>query len=333
MPQEPRISVIMPVYNAGAYLPLAVRSVLAQTFPDLELLLVDDGSTDGSGEACEALAQTDARIRVFRKANGGAASARNLGLKNARGAYVGFADSDDLLHPEMYARLYAAITPGVRMAACGAVRIDENGRPAEAAPVSLQRYGVRDAQEMLLEAFEYGGFYGPLSWNKLFDIRLFREKGLFYDETMHYGEDASILHLVFEGERCHCLPDALYYYRIHAGQLTSDAFVPHKLDNLRMYWQWRSYFAARPLYARWAGAAYWRLYYQLWCQAGQSNCLRTAKPYFKPYKKHLSALLPELLRGDILPPGEKLRALLFCAEPSLMYTAARTWGALVAWRK
>ena len=93
------ISVIVPVYNTEQYLPRCIESILSQSFTDFELLLIDDGSTDGSGKICDAYAEKDNRIRVFHKENGGVSSARNMGLDEAKGEWVYFVDSDDeLLH-------------------------------------------------------------------------------------------------------------------------------------------------------------------------------------------------------------------------------------------
>lgn len=105
MTKQPLISVIVPVYKAEATLKRCVDSILAQTQSDLELLLVEDGSPDGSGALCDALAKQDERIRVFHKENGGAASARNMGIDHIRGRYVSFIDSDDYISPDMYARM------------------------------------------------------------------------------------------------------------------------------------------------------------------------------------------------------------------------------------
>ena len=91
----PKISVIVPVYNVEQYLPRCIDSILNQTFTDFELLLIDDGSTDGSGAICDEYARKDSRIRVFHKENGGVSSARNLGLYNAKGKYIAFIDADD----------------------------------------------------------------------------------------------------------------------------------------------------------------------------------------------------------------------------------------------
>ena len=97
--ETPLITVIVPVYNIKDYLPRCVHSITAQTYTRLEIILVDDGSTDGTGALCDSLAAEDERIRVFHKENGGSSSARNLALRHASGEYVGFVDSDDYLSP------------------------------------------------------------------------------------------------------------------------------------------------------------------------------------------------------------------------------------------
>ena len=101
------VSVIVPVYNVRPFLPACVASVRGQTMKDLELILVDDGSTDGSGELCDALAKEDARIRVLHTENGGQGRARNLGLDVAQGEYISFVDADDVATPEMLAAALA----------------------------------------------------------------------------------------------------------------------------------------------------------------------------------------------------------------------------------
>lgn len=126
--RRPVISVIVPVYNTLEYLPRCVDSLRRQTCRELEILLVDDGSTDGSAQLCDRLAGEDERIRVFHKENGGSSSARNLGIKEAKGQYIGFVDSDDYVEPDMYELLLAAVrTYGVRAAQTGRDEIDPQG--------------------------------------------------------------------------------------------------------------------------------------------------------------------------------------------------------------
>ena len=124
------ISVIVPVYNVVDYLQRCVDSIRNQTYPNLEIILVDDGSTDKSGALAEKMAMEDRRIRVFHKENGGASSARNLGISMAEGDYIGFVDGDDYIEPKMYERLLdAALSEGLRMAQISRDEIDEHGKP------------------------------------------------------------------------------------------------------------------------------------------------------------------------------------------------------------
>ena len=105
---QPLISVIVPVYNTLKYLPRCVSSITNQTWKNLEILLVNDGSTDTTGFLCDELAGKDSRIKVYHKRNGGSSTARNLGIEKASGSYLGFVDSDDYIEPDMYERLMEA---------------------------------------------------------------------------------------------------------------------------------------------------------------------------------------------------------------------------------
>ena len=120
------ISIIVPVYNVFGYLARCVDSIRRQTYRNLEIILVDDGSTDRSGALAEKLAMGDRRIRVFHKENGGSSSARNLGISKARGEYIGFIDSDDYIEPAMYQRLLeAALSENLLMAQISRDEIEE----------------------------------------------------------------------------------------------------------------------------------------------------------------------------------------------------------------
>ncbi len=120
------ISVIVTVYNVEHYLRRCVDSILAQTYEELEIILIDDGSTDRSAQICDEYAAGDCRIKVIHKKNGGAAEARNTGLETARGEYIGFVDGDDYIFPEMYEVLYhACVQQKVSIAMCGRMISDE----------------------------------------------------------------------------------------------------------------------------------------------------------------------------------------------------------------
>ena len=126
------ISVIVPIYNTVEYLPRCVDSIRRQTYRNLEIILVDDGSTDNSGAMAEKFALEDKRVKAFHKENGGSSSARNLGIEKASGDFIGFVDSDDYIEPEMYERLlFAALSENLMMVQCSRDEIDEQGNRME----------------------------------------------------------------------------------------------------------------------------------------------------------------------------------------------------------
>ena len=125
---DPLISVIVPVYKAEGYLERCVGSIRNQTYRNLEIILVDDGSPDRSGEMCDALALEDSRIRVVHKENGGLASARNAGIDAMTGEYAAFVDSDDDIAPEMIRSLYdLCVQHQAQVACCGIERVNDQG--------------------------------------------------------------------------------------------------------------------------------------------------------------------------------------------------------------
>lgn len=182
MKGSPLITVIVPVYNILEYLPRCVRSITAQTYRNLEILLVDDGSTDGTGELCDRLGAEDERIRVFHKENGGSSSARNLGLLHAAGEYIGFVDSDDYIEPDMYELLLSAIKEySVGAAQIGRDEIDEQGNQLPnicEPPLQPEIWESRDfLREMLLHKGDCS-FCTKLICRELFQEDRFPEQKL-----------------------------------------------------------------------------------------------------------------------------------------------------------
>jgi glycosyltransferase involved in cell wall biosynthesis len=127
-PENPKVSAIVPIYNAEPWLPRCLDSLIGQTLRDMEILLIDDGSTDKSGEIADEYASRDDRIKVVHQKNGGAAAARNAGLEIARGEYIGFLDSDDYLWLDFYEKLYeAAKQSGADIAKGEGIKIELDG--------------------------------------------------------------------------------------------------------------------------------------------------------------------------------------------------------------
>lgn len=171
------ISIIVPVYNIKDYLPRCVESLQKQTYENIEILLVDDGSTDGTGALCDELAAGDERIRVFHKENGGSSSARNLGIEKAKGAYLAFVDSDDFVSEEMYALLYAGIQKyRVSVAQIGRDELAEDGSRLPDVCIPPKAPELISEAEFLTELLMHRGdcsFCTKLFRRELFEKRRF----------------------------------------------------------------------------------------------------------------------------------------------------------------
>ncbi len=222
-PTNPLISVIVPVYNVRMYLSECVNSIVRQTYNRLEIILVDDGSTDGSGALCDELAGTDERIRVIHIENGGPGIARNEGLKLATGEYVGFVDSDDWIEPDMYESLLAALgTVSADIAIC--THFVEQGGQTVAKYVSdkMQIFKRKSAMEALIADKMVRNFL----WDKLYKRSLF--VGLEFPSYRVY-EDVGIQYKLFSRARLvvvNCHPK--YHYRQHSESTMAQKFDPER---------------------------------------------------------------------------------------------------------
>ena len=189
----PVVSVIIPVYNTKRYLSRCFGSLLNQSFTDFELVLVDDGSTDGSGEAYDAYAQKDSRIRVYHQENGGVSSARNLGLDHATGDWIYFVDSDDEVLPDGIQTLVNCISDEVDIVMGGHVDVDENGVPFE---VDERVEVILSKKQSLVSLYGGYGSYYPYCgylWMRLLRRRVIQEHHLLFDPAIAIKEDTLFL--------------------------------------------------------------------------------------------------------------------------------------------
>lgn len=184
------ISIIVPVYNAETYLKKTVNSILLQTYDNFELILVDDGSKDGSLSICKELEMKDKRVRTFHKDNGGVSSARNLGLKKANGTYVYFMDSDDTINESTLELLYNQIISGeYDICVCGYNIIENDVITKTNKPNISDEYDIKNDEEKKLyidKLVNNGGVYG-YTWNKLY--RKSAINNIVFDESASICED------------------------------------------------------------------------------------------------------------------------------------------------
>ena len=190
------ISVIVAVYNAEAYLEECVESVLTQSYRDIELILIDDGSTDGSGDLCDALAENDGRIVTIHRENGGVSQARNTGLDAAKGDVIAFVDCDDYIFPGMYETMLEKMKEtGARIAVCTVADEQESGRVRKFDTGEIMLISGRDALRNLVTGMgDKGGHRETIwfsVWNKLYDAELFKS-GIRFDPETDSAEDVPV---------------------------------------------------------------------------------------------------------------------------------------------
>lgn len=186
MNRLPEISIIVPVYKVENFLSQCVESILAQSFTNFELLLIDDGSPDNSGILCDEWAMKDNRIRVFHQENSGVSAARNKGLLEACGRYVVFVDSDDWILSGYLEHLYAFAGRGLVIQ--GYIFSTENGVIKEGSYFPRNgKYTLSDFKDFFLGQ---DITFLPPPWNKIYDLHLIKEHALFFDERVSFGEDA-----------------------------------------------------------------------------------------------------------------------------------------------
>ena len=229
---KPLISLIVPVYNVEPYLRRCVDSILNQTYTNLEVILVDDGSPDNCGAICDEYAAKDPRVRVIHKENGGLSDARNAGLEIMTGSLVGFVDSDDWIEPQMYRRLYELLTQFDADMAFGGVA-DDLIRNGLAQTVKTSDYGASPFAECNTDAMKRY-FHGSwAAWDKLYRVELF--DGIRYPVGEINEDEAIVLHLL---DRCRCVcytNEVLYHYirRTDGSSITTASFSEKKLAWVR----------------------------------------------------------------------------------------------------
>ena len=248
MNPAPKVSVIVPVYNAEKYLHRCVDSILAQTFTDFELLLVDDGSPDRSGAICDQYAAADPRVRVFHKPNGGVSSARQCGLDNVQGEYTIHADPDDWVEPDMLQELYAeARRTNADMVICDFFQEYGDGRTKyiKQQPAALN-------SETVLQQLLFQQLHGSC-WNKLVKRACYNTWNVKFPHDVIRWEDLWVnCEILLHGISIAYLGKAFYHYDIginsnsivrrptNAGVKSQFYFCDHfneKLNNTKFTWK------------------------------------------------------------------------------------------------
>lgn len=220
------ISIIVPIYNVENYLNKCLSSITQQTYTNIEILLIDDGSTDRSGEICKKWTQKDSRIKYFLKENGGVSSARNRGLQEAKGEYIGFVDADDWISPNMYESLYTQIIKNeCDIAICSRTRvIDGEEIHYQNKESFIFTHGKIDMRKLAC-IYDMNSIY-----NKLYNKSLL--KSIYFPTNMTYGEDLYIVPDILNNSRKGVYTsEGLYYYFDRKDSASYNQWDINKLQN------------------------------------------------------------------------------------------------------
>ena len=226
----PKISVIVPVYRAEAYLTECIESILGQTFSDLELILVDDGSPDNCADICRKYAAQDQRVRFLQQSNQGQAAARNHGMEIAKGEWICFVDSDDVIHLQYLQLLYdAALQQDASISMCRYVEapsMPENFQD----PCQPEFRILSMDEENLTKLYDRDQYPGWVACTKL--VRREIVEGYLFTEGRVFEDNEAVSRWICQAKRLASTDQALYYYRTNGDSTTKSSFSLKKLDYL-----------------------------------------------------------------------------------------------------
>lgn len=226
----PEISVIVPVYRAENYLRACVDSILSQSFSDIQVILVDDGSPDNCGAICEEYASRDSRVVSIHQKNQGQAAARNHALPLAQGKWLCFVDSDDRIHPQMLEILYrAAMESGAGISMCAMLEAAAFPEDFDAPREMVYECFTMD-EKNLLSLWDRDAYPGWVACAKL--IRREYVEGYPFQEGRVYEDNEAVCHWLLPAKTVASVPQSLYFYRTNPDSTTKSKFSLKKLDYL-----------------------------------------------------------------------------------------------------
>lgn len=288
---NPKISIIVPVYQVEKYLKTCVNSIQNQTYTNIQIILVDDGATDESPMICNRLAEEDERILVIHKKNGGLSDARNAGLQAAVGQYIGFVDSDDYIHPEMYEILLRRMEEDQSdISICEYKRIKENDLKLDNKVETIISNRCFSREEFIEELLKpYGGHF-VVVWNKLYNKELFR--ALKFPIGKQHEDEFIIHRIIAQCKKITYVENQLYYYRQRRGSIMDEGFSIKSMDYGEALID-RYYFTKKMGFINWKNHTVERLSYELEKWGALSGDDKILQERFKELQKKSSFLIFE----------------------------------------
>ena len=224
------ISIIVPAYNVKKYICRCLNSIISQTYKNLEIIVVDDGSIDESGKICDEFARKDKRIKVIHKENGGLSDARNIGIDESSGEYLAFVDSDDYIRNDYIEVLLDAITKkDADIAICNYIKIPENKKYVKIRN-KTEKLICYNSNQMLRNWHGKYKHIETVAWNKLYRAFLFKEKEIKYP-VGYYNEDVQTTHLLVKNSKKIVITNQILYYYVQRKDSIMGTITRKKVDD------------------------------------------------------------------------------------------------------
>ena len=320
--EHPLISVIVPVYNVEKYLRRCLDSIVNQTYKNLEIILVDDGSVDNSGNICDEYAVKDKRIQVIHKENGGLSSARNKGLDIINGEYVSFIDSDDYVDNSFIEKLYTiCINNNVDIAQCDFSEFGANGCDLQNDVIKNNKYTQNELQEKI---YTKTGYKSIVVWNKLYKCYIYRDLRFPFGKV-HEDEFTTYKAFFVCKTPIVITNEKLYYYRVNPDSIMRKKFNLNRLDVLEAFEERINFFKEKKQenLSYLALIGYSSILKEMY-QKVKENIEEPAM-YLSAIKEKVRSTYKEIKKTDINRKGKKerekelLKTLIFLSSPSIYF--------------
>lgn len=317
------ISIIIPVYKVEKYLDRCISSITNQSYINLEIIIVDDGSPDKCPEMCDLWAKKDSRIIIIHRKNGGLSAARNTGLDKANGDYIAFVDSDDYIAPTMIEELHKAIKKeNADLSICGIKKIKETEDIEYQTEYKLKNIN-EDSYIALKNMYGTNSILHIVVWNKLYRKNLFNN--LRFDEGRIH-EDVLIMHkILYQCNKITCISKSLYYYIIRKNSITNKTcFDTKNMDAFYAHLKHIDFFKEKHFNSLYNLALVSTLN---WC-VGAINSIQTSNRLKKEIAINTIKQLKVYIRKNIIsgllgygsPISLKMRLIIMLINPKIIYT-------------
>lgn len=240
MKENPLVTIVVPMYNVEKYIEKCINSLINQTYQNIEIIIINDGTKDNSLAIAERKAKEDRRIKIISQPNQGLSAARNTGIDNASGDYICFVDSDDFIHTDYVKLLLECILENdVDISVCNFFYIDEQGNTWKRKEKEKKIY---NNEEALKDIFSKEQNTEVMTWNKLYKIQLFRDNKIYFPVGRYHEDNFTTYKLYYYANKIAMISDELYYYLQRNNSIMGQKFNKKRLDILDAIGETKSFF-------------------------------------------------------------------------------------------